>query len=87
MDQPRGQFQLTGAGTPQPGRAAQLDQQFHRFDRLRHFHLHESGRCSGPIASLAPAAEGGVVEMMFAGEVSSRKTTAIKCRQKLSPLS
>mgnify|MGYP003439485494 CR=1 FL=1 len=86
MDQRRSQDDLIGRFDPHPRAAHQFDNQNVRGGRSGQFHLHEAWDGSGLAAALTPAAEGGVIKLMFAGEGGGCKTAAIKCRQKLSAL-
>lgn len=86
LEQLRGQGDLTGRLDPQPGTATQFDEQSIGGRWRAEFHLHKGGRGfeSGP--PMTPAAEGGVVDAVFAREGGGGYTAPIKRRQQSGAL-
>lgn len=83
LEQLRGQSDLTGQLVPQPGVAAQFDDQSVDGHGSGEFDLHDR-RCSFELGALgSPATERGVVESILAGEGGGGEAVAIKGVQQL----
>lgn len=86
LEQLRRQGDLTSRLNPQPGIAAQLDEQSIGGRWCGEFHLHEGGRRFELGALVSPTAEGGVVESVLTGEGGGGQSAPIKGRQQSGAL-